>query len=204
MRGRPRSQSAFPGTGAASANPVDPPAVTASRRRRPLDWHRKSGDLELPRDHVGVRGRCHHAGERKDANNIEARGHRCGHRSTQRQPDLWTQRTGRGDTVPWWARRSPGPAGVRRNSSFSPSPAVQGRHTRRSAARSRGRSGPDFGCCRTVRYPRPVVRYAGRDAPVAQRIEHLTTDQKVWGSNPYRRARHKAAGSHPADLRFCT
>ena len=22
-------------------------------------------------------------------------------------------------------------------------------------------------------------------APVAQRIEHLTTDQKVWGSNPY-------------------
>jgi hypothetical protein len=25
-------------------------------------------------------------------------------------------------------------------------------------------------------------------APVAQRIEHLTTDQKVWGSNPYRRA----------------
>src|SRR5699024_9242852 len=27
-----------------------------------------------------------------------------------------------------------------------------------------------------------------RRAPVAQRIEHLTTDQKVWGSNPYRRA----------------
>ena len=26
-------------------------------------------------------------------------------------------------------------------------------------------------------------------APVAQRIEHLTTDQKVWGSNPYGRAR---------------
>ncbi len=25
-------------------------------------------------------------------------------------------------------------------------------------------------------------------APVAQRIEHLTTDQKVWGSNPYGRA----------------
>ena len=25
-------------------------------------------------------------------------------------------------------------------------------------------------------------------APVAQRIEHLTTDQKVWGSNPYWRA----------------
>ena len=24
-------------------------------------------------------------------------------------------------------------------------------------------------------------------APVAQRIEHLTTDQKVWGSNPYGR-----------------
>jgi len=26
-------------------------------------------------------------------------------------------------------------------------------------------------------------------APVAQRIEHLTTDQKVWGSNPYRRTK---------------
>ena len=25
------------------------------------------------------------------------------------------------------------------------------------------------------------------EAPVAQRIEHLTTDQKVWGSNPYGR-----------------
>ena len=25
-------------------------------------------------------------------------------------------------------------------------------------------------------------------ALVAQRIEHLTTDQKVWGSNPYERA----------------
>src|SRR5690606_40024022 len=24
-------------------------------------------------------------------------------------------------------------------------------------------------------------------APVAQRIEHLTTDEKVWGSNPYGR-----------------
>jgi hypothetical protein len=30
---------------------------------------------------------------------------------------------------------------------------------------------------------------AGRWAPVAQRIEHLTTDQKVWGSNPYGRAK---------------
>ncbi len=28
----------------------------------------------------------------------------------------------------------------------------------------------------------------GQFAPVAQRIEHLTTDQKVWGSNPYGRA----------------
>jgi hypothetical protein len=37
-------------------------------------------------------------------------------------------------------------------------------------------------------YPRPVARQAGRRAPVAQRIEHLTTDQKVWGSNPYGRA----------------
>ncbi len=40
-------------------------------------------------------------------------------------------------------------------------------------------------------YPRAVLRqrYLGRGrAPVAQRIEHLTTDQKVWGSNPYGRA----------------
>jgi hypothetical protein len=29
----------------------------------------------------------------------------------------------------------------------------------------------------------------GAQAPVAQRIEHLTTDQKVWGSNPYGRAK---------------
>ena len=31
------------------------------------------------------------------------------------------------------------------------------------------------------------VGYALKIAPVAQRIEHLTTDQKVWGSNPYGR-----------------
>ena len=30
---------------------------------------------------------------------------------------------------------------------------------------------------------------AGEQAPVAQRIEHLTTDQKVRGSNPFGRAR---------------
>ena len=43
------------------------------------------------------------------------------------------------------------------------------------------------GC--TLKCPRPVT--AGR-APVAQRIEHLTTDQKVRGSNPFRRAQHGA------------
>src|SRR5690606_3325637 len=31
-------------------------------------------------------------------------------------------------------------------------------------------------------------------APVAQRIEHLTTDQKVWGSNPYGRATRAGPG----------
>ena len=50
------------------------------------------------------------------------------------------------------------------------------------------RSRTDFGIAGRVRYPRPVVRPAVRRAPVAQRIEHLTTDQKVWGSNPYGRA----------------
>ena len=41
------------------------------------------------------------------------------------------------------------------------------------------------------------VPFAGR-APVAQRIEHLTTDQKVGGSNPFGRTllrRHREAGS---------
>ncbi len=33
-----------------------------------------------------------------------------------------------------------------------------------------------------------VARYTGLEAPVAQRIEHLTTDQKVRGSNPFGRA----------------
>ena len=36
-----------------------------------------------------------------------------------------------------------------------------------------------------------------RRAPVAQRIEHLTTDQKVWGSNPYGRAIENRPGSAP-------
>src|SRR5687768_9472649 len=38
---------------------------------------------------------------------------------------------------------------------------------------------------------------AGRHAPVAQRIEHLTTDQKVWGSNPYRRADRRGPPPRP-------
>ena len=47
-----------------------------------------------------------------------------------------------------------------------------------------------------LRSPRP---HRGR-APVAQRIEHLTTDQKVGGSNPYRRASHQPQAD--PDLRF--
>jgi hypothetical protein len=46
--------------------------------------------------------------------------------------------------------------------------------------------------------------------PVAQRIEHLTTDQKVWGSNPYGCAiflksahtRHKSMNLDIVVLRF--
>ena len=46
-------------------------------------------------------------------------------------------------------------------------------------------------------HPEATVTLAGAlpgaQAPVAQRIEHLTTDQKVWGSNPYGRARSVVA-----------
>jgi hypothetical protein len=35
----------------------------------------------------------------------------------------------------------------------------------------------------------PAVQYAAVSALVAQRIEHLTTDQKVGGSSPSERAR---------------
>src|SRR3954453_20768190 len=34
----------------------------------------------------------------------------------------------------------------------------------------------------------PQAKLSDVPAPVAQRIEHLTTDQKVRGSNPFRRA----------------
>ena len=44
------------------------------------------------------------------------------------------------------------------------------------------------------RWPRMRLHSRG-EAPVAQRIEHLTTDQKVWGSNPYGRARQVAPRS---------
>jgi hypothetical protein len=40
----------------------------------------------------------------------------------------------------------------------------------------------------TARLDFPLRFTPGAQAPVAQRIEHLTTDQKVWGSNPYGRA----------------
>src|SRR5690625_1839125 len=43
----------------------------------------------------------------------------------------------------------------------------------------------DFGSA-TLIGRMPLVRT--ELAPVAQRIERLTTDQKVWGSNPYGRA----------------
>ena len=39
-------------------------------------------------------------------------------------------------------------------------------------------------------------------APVAQRIEHLTTDQKVWGSNPYRRANRQPQVHPPMTCGF--
>src|SRR4051794_19644376 len=47
--------------------------------------------------------------------------------------------------------------------------------------------------------PRRGFHVAWTPAPVAQRIEHLTTDQKVWGSNPYGRATHQlTSSSHSA------
>ena len=45
-----------------------------------------------------------------------------------------------------------------------------------------------------------LMRRLCPEAPVAQRIEHLTTDQKVWGSNPYWRQR-KYNGHDPGGLR---
>ncbi len=50
-----------------------------------------------------------------------------------------------------------------------------------------------FHAPRAVGYPRRVAHE--QRAPVAQRIEHLTTDQKVWGSNPYRRTTHRSRRS---------
>ena len=66
-----------------------------------------------------------------------------------------------------------------------------GRPSGRLAARAPARAGlisaSSEGSAILVQSLTPV----GRRAPVAQRIEHLTTDQKVWGSNPYRRAATK-------------
>ena len=43
-------------------------------------------------------------------------------------------------------------------------------------------------------------RLSPRKAPVAQRIEHLTTDQKVRGSNPFGRAPGiPTSGTHTGD-----
>src|SRR5690349_15722724 len=55
--------------------------------------------------------------------------------------------------------------------------------------------------CRRATASRPRLdgaRYDERPAPVAQWIEHLTTDQKVGGSTPSRRAtRCNGAGNAP-------
>src|SRR3954453_6598426 len=68
---------------------------------------------------------------------------------------------------------------------------VMGHCAHAASPDSMGLAGHRFGGTRTVGYPRAVLvgasTWRGR-APVAQRIEHLTTDQKVWGSNPYGRA----------------
>ena len=49
------------------------------------------------------------------------------------------------------------------------------------------------------------MQYDRLSSPVAQRIDHLTTDQKVWGSNPYGRARYISLGHQltraPIELR---
>ena len=54
-----------------------------------------------------------------------------------------------------------------------------------------------------VRHPCPSTggaRYTGTRAPVAQRIEHLTTDQKVRGSNPFGRASSERETGPRGDL----
>ena len=77
---------------------------------------------------------------------------------------------------------------------------------RRAGERRRGRRGHGFGAVRRVGYPRPVLVGASTrrgHAPVAQRIEHLTTDQKVGGSNPYGRARRPGSGAGADCPRGC-
>ena len=79
---------------------------------------------------------------------------------------------------------------IRARSLLDRSTAWPGSHCRRDRAPCVG-ARRMISAVRAVGYPRPVVRPGPGlpvTAPVAQRIEHLTTDQKVWGSNPYGRA----------------
>ena len=54
--------------------------------------------------------------------------------------------------------------------------------------------GPQFLGVRDAPVVFSLVAFRRDAAPVAQRIEHLTTDQKVWGSNPYGRTHHPRLG----------
>ncbi len=47
----------------------------------------------------------------------------------------------------------------------------------------------------------PLDSALGSIAPVAQRIEHLTTDQEVRGSNPFGRTRVTSFNLHPVEWR---
>ncbi len=141
---------------------------------------------------------AHAGGGRRGAG--PARHHRQGRLEAHLQRSLDVGDVGdRGDAARPGVRRTPtaGAARQRRGS--------DGGEDRQRRANGSGHppmvgDGTDFGNAEAVGYPRPVVHSGGRRAPVAQRIEHLTTDQKVWGSNPYGRADRDPQDS-PADLR---
>ncbi len=95
----------------------------------------------------------------------------------------WSPRPAR---APWWSTRSPrtpSRTSSWRAAAFSTRCGATPRVCSPNCA-----APPDFAEPDRVGYSLPVLAHHGeRWAPVAQRIEHLTTDQKVWGSNPYRR-----------------
>ena len=112
-------------------------------------------------------------------------------------------RTPTGPAVPRWAERTKGvrsllldrsrrrgPGHTVPRSSVSATPGLHAHRRRRFDAAST--------CGRFQRPSCGRLSSSGcspeRPAPVAQRIEHLTTDQKVWGSNPYGRAPGRACG----------